>query len=167
MSNTLTVQVASRGFMSGAVERRNANGALLGSTLSYIGSAPAGDVRKQLAATGLKGKDLKTKVNEVLRGEKDMAWALFDGQMSVARSMGFCPIKTQSNKSGEVLTSRMELVKPNKEEQAKVAAASLGVTDLMSVIKDQLKGDDAALLALLETLKTGKPAAAEAPAIEV
>lgn len=94
-------------LFNGAITRTNSDGKVLGQRLSFIQEYAAGDVRKALKVTGLKGKALTDKVNEVLSGSLDMAWALHDAQMSVARSVGFVPVTMDGNKKGNALTIRM------------------------------------------------------------
>lgn len=141
MNNNNSVAVVSRKHMEGAVKRTNANGSYLGQVLSYIHSYPAADVRKELAKTGLKGKALKAAVNEVLRGERDMAWAMHDAQCSVARSMGYAPVKTGTNKDGTVLTTRYELVPQSHDEQKKAILESLSDAELLALIEARKKAD--------------------------
>jgi|ERR1041385_4391988 hypothetical protein len=143
MKNNSVIALAeiNRKFMGGAVVRKNSAGSVLGKVLSYISLAPAGDVRKELAKTGLKGKALKNAVNEVLRGERDMAWAIHDAQASVARSMGFSPIKTQTNKDGSVLTTRYELVPQSHDEQKQAILDSMSDADLMALLESRKKAD--------------------------
>ena len=162
--NSQAVMALSRTFMQGAVERRNANGNYMGQVLSYISSAPAGDVRKELAKTGLKGKALRAKVQQVIRGEKHMAWAIHEAQDSVARSMGYVPIKTQTNKDQSVLTTRYELIPQSHEEQRQAIIESLSDAELLALIEARKKAD-------AEAKSNGEANAAkltgEAPAVEV
>jgi hypothetical protein len=136
-SNSQAMAVISKGFMEGAVDRRNANGGFLGKRMSFVGSVPAGDVRKHLAATGVKGKELKRQVAAVMRGEMEMGWALYYGQLSVQRSMGFAVERQDSNKDGTVLTTRMVLVPPTREKAALAAAASLSDSQLLALLEER------------------------------
>lgn len=148
--------VKSMGFMEGSLVRQNANGGRLGRTLSYIQSCPAGDIKKHLAATGLKGKALKAAVSKVLRGDADMAWVIYESQVSVARSMGYVPVRSQTNKAEDVITTRFEKMPPTPEEVAKAAAASLPAKELVSLAMARMSDEE-----LLKLIKESRAASDE------
>lgn len=119
-------------LMQGSVERKSAAGNVLGRTLSFISKHTGGDVRKALKETGLKGKALDRKVNEVLRGESPMAWAVYDAEMSVARSLGFTPERMSMNKKGNVLTPRLVKTEMTATEAAEAVKASMTKEELLA-----------------------------------
>jgi hypothetical protein len=77
-------------------------GKVIGSTLSFIGGKSAKEVADALRAEGLKGKELKLKVNEVLTGKLDLAWAQHDAAVSVLRSNGYIPSKLDARATNAV-----------------------------------------------------------------
>lgn len=128
--NTVTAvaTIDNAALFAGAIERKNSDGKLLGKRLSFVSEYPAGDVRKALKATGVKGKALTEKVNAVLSGSLDMAWALHDAQMSVARSVGFVPVVMDGNKKGTALTVKLSKAEPKEISKAD-ALKALGLTE--------------------------------------
>lgn len=55
--------------------------------------------------------------------------------------MGFSPIKTQTNKAGDVLTTRFELVPMSHEEHRKAVLESLTDAELTALLEARTKAD--------------------------
>lgn len=107
---------------------RSAKGRVVGSRITFAGEVPASQVRKDLRAQGLMGKELTEAVNEVLTGAKDMAWARHDAAISLLRSNGYVPDYVDARKTGA--TARF--VKPasvKPEITREMALATLGLTE--------------------------------------
>lgn len=94
-------------FEAGMV-RKNSAGNVMGHRLSFVNKAPAGDVKAVLKAQGLKGKDLKRSVRQVLAGERSLATVKAVAFVTAASERGFTATFVDSNKAGDKLTLKME-----------------------------------------------------------
>lgn len=95
------------------------------------GTMTATEVKGQLRAEGLKGRELTRRVNEVLTGKKDIAWAKYEASVSILRSNGFIPDYVDARKTGASArfvrpSSVSETVKP--DEALEVIAKEKGMT---------------------------------------
>jgi hypothetical protein len=105
-------------------------GKTVGSRVVFGSDAKASDVKAALAKTGLKGNELKLKVNEVLTGRTPLAWAEHDAMTSAIRSAGFVPDYMDARKS----SAAVRFVKPAevkvKQTEAQKRADALALLGL-------------------------------------
>lgn len=126
--------------------RRNADGKSLGRRLSFVGGFAAGDVKKALkeADSTLKGKELSKKVNQILRGDVEMAKVWADMTIAHAYRTGFRPIVADLNKGETKLKLTFEkvgegnLTKEDVMDNAKrmIASGELSKENLLKLIAE-------------------------------
>ena len=66
-------------------------GKVAGVRVNFDGELTAAQVRAELKASGVKGRELTKQVNDVISGSKDMRWAKFEVAVSSMRSGGYIP----------------------------------------------------------------------------
>lgn len=138
-----------------AVWRENSAGVKVGKRLSFIQDCPAGDLTKQLKASGLKGRALKREVRNVLAGKRTLAVAQAVAYLIGAAEQGFCPVRVDSNKAGDVRTIRLEEGNMTSAEQKAKAIRESSPKELLEAAKAQLQAqpelsaEDQALLKAL------------------
>lgn len=117
--NTMAVQAPQSEVMIPArVERKTASGKVVGYTQHFSGTLSAKMIRESLKANGSKGKDLTRKVNEVLRGEKDLRNQITVAYIQSKMQQGFVGSCGQENKAGTKVKIELEL--PTAEAPASV-----------------------------------------------
>lgn len=95
------------------------------------GGFTASQIRSELKAKGVKGRELTRKVNDVLTGETDFRWAKHEAAISILRSQGYVPDYVDTKAKGATAkffmpTSPVKGV--TKVDALEVLAASMGIT---------------------------------------
>lgn len=116
-------------------QRTSVAGKTLGLRMTFEGSLSASEIRSNLRATGLKGKELTNKVNAMLSGEADVRWLRHDALQSAARSNGLVPDYTDVNAKGTSMVTRY--VKP--DQQAVVSSAVAAKDAEIAELRRQLQ----------------------------
>lgn len=108
------------------VIRRNVAGKELGMVQHFTSSLGARDIKEKLRASGITGKDLTKRVNETLRGEKDIRQQLATALMQAYFQEGFIPELGSVNK--KETRAKIEFVKP---------VVALKVSELADLTRNQ------------------------------
>jgi hypothetical protein len=132
--------------MAAATFRKNSVGNVVGRRMSFIQDVPAGDLKASLKAQGLKGKELKRQVKSVLAGNRSMAVASAIACIIGSAEQGFCPVRMDSNKAGDVRTLRMEEGNLTSVEVKDRTLRTTPAAELIAAAKAQLSAADAAAL---------------------
>ena len=86
-------------FAPTITERRSVNGRVLGTRTAFSGNGmTAREIKAKLRAQGVTS-GLTQKVNDILTGEADIRWMLFDAKTSALRSSGLIPENVDEAKS--------------------------------------------------------------------
>jgi hypothetical protein len=144
IANIEPKQTVSVDRMPGAVAIRSRTGTICGYRLPFNGTKTAADLRAEFKGAGLKGKALSAKVNAMLRGTENVAWARHEVLVSSLRSGGYIPNVADCREKTAVLRFVHSGVTPAAEVTEDAALEALAKAKGMTV-KD--------LQALLGTVK--------------
>ena len=107
------------------------SGKVVGTKVNFVGEQSASEIKAELKAQGMKGRELTRKVNEVLTGKTPVAWAKHDAHISLLRSAGYVPSNLEARNKSAVA----RFVKPTSpaegvtaDDAMEVLAKSLGIT---------------------------------------
>jgi hypothetical protein len=152
IANIEPKQTVSIDQMPGAAAIRSRTGTICGYRIPFNGNKTASELREEFKGAGFKGKALSTKVNAMLRGTQDVAWARHEVLVSSLRSGGYIPNVADCREKTAVLRFVHSGVTPAPEVTEDAALEALAKARGMTV-KD--------LQALLGTVK-----APEAPVMK-
>jgi hypothetical protein len=103
-----------------ARESVNSAGKMTGYVQHFSGKMAAKDVKEALKANGIKGKELTKRVNETLRGEKDLRQQLGMAWLQAQYQAGYVPDMGKTNKAQDkcsiVLIKAAPKVEVSKEQ---------------------------------------------------
>ena len=125
---------------SNSTLRTRKDGKIIGQRMAFDGTLSASDLRKDLKAAGVTGRDLTKAVNAALTGTADVRWMKHDALTSAARSNGFIPDYADASANGKSMSVRY------------VAPASKGVDATAAALKAK-EMENASMKAELEALK--------------
>lgn len=106
-------------------------GKVVGTRVAFMGNQTAAEIKAELKAKGLKGRELTRKTNEVLVGKTPVAWAKYEAHVSLMRTAGYLP----SGLDARAKSAVARFVKPTsategvtEDDALTVLAASRGLT---------------------------------------
>lgn len=144
---------------SAVVTRTRKDGKIIGQRMAFDGQVSASELRAELKAAGIKGRELTKRVNEALTGSKDVRWVKHEALVSAARSAGFIPDYADTASNGKSMSVRY--VNPASKGVDATAAALAQKERELAALQEQ----NAAILKHLAAMGITPEQLAQVPAL--